>query len=155
MGEDFPDRIDHWVSFHGGDLFTKWAAARAANGHPPAACYWGAEHKGRRMGRAPVPSPMRYAQNMGGSSGYLAARGVAIDALGVDRVVLAGVPMEAAAAHYAAEGATAKDRGPWLEAGAYWRAWEADMDLLRRYVRSMSGRTRAALGYPTREWLGS
>lgn len=142
----FPHPVDHAVSFHA-ELFDLWAAERAAGGHPPAGCYWGARYKGRRLGEGVASAaPMRFADCTGGSSGFLAADGVALSALGAERVVLAGVPMMASACH---EG----DSAHWAEADVYWDTWEAALPRLLGRVKSMSGRTRDALGTPTREWL--
>lgn len=145
MAVDFPDRIDHLVSFHA-ELFCLWAEKRTAAGYPPAANYWGAIYRGRRLGEnVKVPAPLRYVECVGGSSGFMAVQ-TALDALGVARVVLAGVPMDAAAAHYG-------DAQPWDEADKYWGTWLEHMDRLRGRVRSMSGRTRDSLGFPDKEWL--
>lgn len=154
MGEVFPDRIDHWVTFHT-LLFDQWARLRAAAGHPPAGCFWGAIFKGVRLGESGTSvAPLRYAPCLGGSSGFLALKGVALDALGVDRVVLAGVPMTAEGHHY--EGNITdheRAKGIWDEADKYWTTWESNLDALAPRVRSMSGRTREAFGPPTEEWL--
>lgn len=150
--ECFPDRIDHLVSFHV-ELFDKWVATRAANGHPPPACYWGAIWKGRRLGQDRTRCmPLRFSKSIGGSSGFLATQ-IALDELGVDRAVLAGMPMESSGRHLA-EACTEREVGkPWGEADAYWPTWVESASLLLDRVRSMSGRTRALLGAPTREWL--
>lgn len=145
MGVDFPDRIDHLVSFHA-ELFCLWAEKRAVAGYSPAVNYWGAIYRGRRLGeRVKVPAPLRYVECIGGSSGFMAVH-VALDALDVDRVVLAGVPMDAAAAHYGSD-------QPWDEADKYWGTWLGNVDRLRGRVRSMSGRTRNVFGEPDKEWL--
>ena len=152
MGEVFPDRIDYWVSFHA-NLFDKWAATRAANGHPPAAHYWGAVHKGRRLGEAATHcSPISFVPSVGGSSGFVAAQG-ALRELAVDRVVLAGIPMSAEESHFADASTAREAAGTWSEAGMYWATWEDHMPEMLGRVKSMSGRTRVALGAPTRAWL--
>lgn len=144
MGEDFPDRIDHWVSFHS-NLFDHWARNRAARGYPAAGCYWGGTHNGKRIAPEPTVTPLRYAASCGGSSGYMAVT-IALDELGCERVVLAGMPMSAEAAHHG-------DAKPWREADLYWETWEANLDRLRPYARSMSGRTMETFGYPDKDWL--
>lgn len=152
VGEVLPGRIDHWVSFHA-DLFLKWARARADADLPPAGCYWGASYQGRRMyERCPMPDPIRYVATVGGSSGLMAVQ-VALDELGLDRVVLAGVPMLAGHGQLAEAGG--QPGADWDEADKYWRTWldyAGERELAGR-VRSMSGRTRALLGGPDREWL--
>lgn len=151
--EIFPDPIDHWVSFHA-NLFGKWAATRAANHLPPPARCWAALYKGHRMhdDDAVQPAPFSYVATVGGSSGFMAIQ-VALDKLGCDRVVLAGVPMTADAGHLAGASTEKELAGRWEEASRYWRTWEERMDWLQGRVRSMSGRTRDTLGAPTREWL--
>lgn len=154
VGIIFPDPIDHWVSFHV-ELFDRWSKDRACAGHPPASCFWGAVFKGNRLGEMTTScKPLQYAPSDGGSSGLLAVKGVAIEALGVDRVVLAGIPMTAAGHH---DPACITDperaRGTWDEADKYWQTWITHFGILKNHVRSMSGRTRDVLGAPTREWL--
>ncbi len=153
MGEVFPDPIDYWVSFHT-NLFDKWAAARAAAAHPPAAHYWGAVYRGRRLGEdATICTPISFVPSPGGSSGFVALQG-ALGELGADRVVLAGVPMCAEESHFAGAATELEVAGTWEEADKYWSTWEEHMPGLLGRVKSMSGRTRFALGEPTREWLG-
>lgn len=142
----FPYRIDHAVSFHA-ELFDLWASERARAGFSRVGCYWGARYKGRCLGEGVASaSPMHFADCLGGSSGFLAADGVALGALGAERVVLAGIPMMASACH---EG----DPVYWAEADVYWDTWEGALPRLQDRVKSMSGRTRDALGAPTKEWL--
>ena len=145
MGVAFPDPINHWVSFHV-ELFNHWIPKRAAAGFSTAGCYWGVEYRGCRLGESTTSArPLRYVKCVGGSSG-LAATLVAIDELRAERVILAGVPLTARAGQY--NGAET-----WDEASKYWAAWEEQMPRLLGRVRSMSGRTRDALGAPTEEWI--
>lgn len=143
----FPAAVDHAVSFHV-ELFDLWAAERARAGFAPVGTYWGARYRGRNLGEKTTRSrPLRYAPCLGGSSGFLAAHGVALGELRVDRVVLAGVPMSAEACH---EGS----RELWREASKYWATWETHAPEMVGRVRSMSGRTRDLLGEPDPEFLG-
>lgn len=162
IGEVFPDRVDHWVSFHV-DLFDRWAAARQQAGLPPASNFWGAYFKGRRLGIvrrkdgreicATQQRPLHHAPSIGGSSGFLAVQ-VALNKLECDRVVLAGIPMEPEGHHYAGCITPQEARmGFWEEADKYWKTWVEHAGELRGRVRSMSGRTRAEFGAPTRKWL--
>lgn len=147
MAAAFPGRVDHLVSFHA-ELFDHWASARADAGLSPAGCYWGARYRGRNLGEDTVRCrPLRYAPCVGGSSGFLAMEGVALGALGADRVVLVGVPMRAEDAHVGSS-------APWEEANNYWATWEEYMPRLIGRVKSASGRTRDALGFPDAEFLG-
>lgn len=150
VGEDFPDPVDHWVSFHC-NLFDKWARTRATRGYPAAANYWGAIYRGRPPKRLPErigPNQVQLVECNGGSSGLVAVM-VAIKKLEADCTVLAGVPMVSSFGHY--DEPQAKS---WREADNYWGTWMENMELLRDRVRSMSGRTREVLGEPTKEWLG-
>lgn len=147
MLASFPGRIDHAVSFHA-ELFDEWASRRERAGLEPVGCYWGATYRGRNLGyKITKVRPLQYVKCVGGSSGFLATDGVALGALGARRVVLAGIPMLASAGH---EGNVS---GPWVEADRYWETWEMHLPQLLGRVRSMSGRTRDALGYPDEEWL--
>lgn len=151
MGEVFPDEIDYWASFHS-NLFDRWAARRAANNLAPAGHYWGGIYNGKRIGAGQVKcEPITWVSTSGGSSGFLALEG-ALSILRAERIVLAGIPMDAEASHEP-EASEAGEDGPWREAHLYWATWEARMGQLRGRVRSMSGRTRAALGAPTSDWL--
>lgn len=149
----FPHEADHAVSFHS-DLFAKWARTRRERGYPPVGCYWGATYKGKDMYLGhPAPGPLRRVAQVGGSSGFMAVQ-VAVDELRCERVVLAGVPMDAAASHMPFTLCSSETSGaPWAEADHYWETWVERMDWLRGYVRSVSGRTRDVLGAPTQEWL--
>jgi hypothetical protein len=135
---DEPGRVDHWVTMHP-DLFVMWLAVRRQNGFPDPGQFWHARHR-------PVPKGIesRAIESWGGSSGMLCVA-VAVE-LGVERVVLAGVPMLKTARHY-------DDRRHWEEARGYWPAWERYAPRIRGRVKSMSGWTRDLLDAPTGEWL--
>lgn len=144
MAVDFPHPIDHWVTFHAA-LYDKWSAEREARGHPAPMRYWSAIYRGRKLGEHETSRTLDFVPCIGGSSGYMAVQ-VALDMLGLQRVVLAGIPMQADAAHYG-------DARAWDEANFYWATWERNLSTLRGKLRSMSGRTRDALGAPTSTWL--
>jgi hypothetical protein len=82
--------------------------------------------------------------NASGSSGLFATK-IALEA-GHDRVVLCGVPMEAARAHFF-------NTALWAEVDAFRGAWGIALPHLRERVRSMSGWTAELLGTPSTEWL--
>lgn len=152
MSEAYPGHIDYLVSFHTG-LMDKWVAARTARGLPPPARYWGAFFKGIRLGEKTTRcAPIEFVRCVGGSSGFLAVCG-ALDLLGAERVVLAGVPMDAEASHFAGAATEQEAAGVWDEADKYWPTWLEYEAKLRGRVRSMSGRTRDLLGAPDEEWL--
>lgn len=81
--------------------------------------------------------------NASGSSGLFAVK-VALERF--SKVVLCGVPMEAARAHYF-------NSAPWTEVDSFWDAWSLVRVPHLANVRSMSGRTAQMLGMPTREFL--
>lgn len=154
MGEVFPDCIDHWVSFHV-DLFDKWTATRASRGLPAARNFWGGEHKSARRRAYDIITtggPLKYVRCVGGSSGFMAVQ-IALDELGAERVVLAGIPMRVEDSHFPGAASEKEQGAPWSEADAYWTTWEENMAQLTGRVRSMSGRTRERLGYPDAGWL--
>ncbi len=79
-----------------------------------------------------------------GSSGLYAVK-VALDD-GHHRVVLAGVPMEREANHFA--------RGkPWTQRDCFTDAWKQQLSHFKLQTRSMSGWTQELLGGPDTEWL--
>lgn len=78
-----------------------------------------------------------------GSSGLFAVK-VALTA--ADRVILAGVPMDPAAAHFF-------HPARWAEWESFTDAWHRAMPFIKDRVRSMGGWTADLLGRPTTEWL--
>jgi len=79
-----------------------------------------------------------------GSSGLFAVK-IALED-GHDRIVLAGVPMERGANHFA--------RGKaWTQRDCFTDAWTQMASKIRPSVRSLSGWTRQLLGAPDTEWL--
>jgi hypothetical protein len=149
-GVDYPGGFAHWVSFHT-LLLPYWAECRSKLGRTPAREYWSAKHHQspalpRRSKN--VVFPINYIHCDGGSSGLIAVM-VALDALKVDRVVLAGIPMDPERAQYDVISQ------PWKEALKHRQAWESHLNKLQGRVRSMSGWTQQFLGGapPTIDWL--
>lgn len=135
---DHAGPVDHWATMHP-DLFPLWLKARRAAGHPEPGQLWHARHR-----IPPADLDSRAVESWGGSSGLLCVS-VAFE-LGVDRVVLAGVPMLKTACHY-------NDPKHWQEARCYWPSWERMRPRLLGRVKSMSGWTHDLLGGPTGDWL--
>jgi hypothetical protein len=82
--------------------------------------------------------------NSSASSGGYAAK-VALED-GYDRVVLAGIPMDADANHFT--------RGkPWLQRDSFTIGFKQSVPHFAGRVRSMSGWTMGLLGAPNKEWL--
>jgi hypothetical protein len=73
---------------------------------------------------------------------------VAILALGLNKIVLAGVPLVADEAHYF-------DQRRWTEAERYKPHWDRYLHLMRNRVKSMSGWTRQLLGAPDADWINA
>jgi hypothetical protein len=81
-----------------------------------------------------------------GSSGLYAVK--CLMDRGFERIVLAGVPMQASGAHFF-------DAKNWDDVDAFTAAWREQLPRLQGKVKSMSGWTREILGAPTAEWLGA
>ncbi len=137
-----------WVGLHP-EWQEKYSAERAALGHhmdfetvAPPDNELGTAGKGHKIDRR---VSYRYkGMNSSASSGGYAAK-VALDD-GFERVVIAGVPMEAHAAHFT--------RGqPWLQRDSFTIGFEKSAPYFAGRVRSMSGWTAELLGAPTEPWL--
>lgn len=143
MGRDYKEPFHHWVSYHP-DLFPQWTRERKEP-LPEGLMYWSGVYKGNRLGGGKhLRLPIQYCNYSGGSSGMLAIK-AAIDGLGLDRIVLAGIPMENLPRY--------DDPSKWREAEAYWIVWLEQKKWMNDRVRSMSGRTRNLLGAPDAAWL--
>lgn len=81
-----------------------------------------------------------------GSSGLYAVK-LLMDR-GFDRIILAGVPMQASGAHFF-------DPKDWDEVDAFWQTWLDQANRINGIVKSMSGRTREIFGAPDANWLGA
>lgn len=142
IGCVWPRPLDHWVSLHP-TKFEKWKELRAAAGHPAADVTWG--RMGHFVGKV-TWQPIHHWP--GGDSGLLGVQVAQL--LGVNRVILCGVPMTSTA-HFTE---TVERHGPvWWAAAGHITAWARHRDHLLGWVRSMSGRTAEMLGQPTVEWL--
>lgn len=131
-------RVDHWVSMHPDKLLTEWVSQRSRRGFAPAGRYWTAEHLS-------APSYFRRVVNPGGGSAGLAVE--VARALGAERIVLAGCPLESAPHFFGDK--------PWSprEVEHYRRSWARQKKTWGPFVRSMSGWTRDLYGAPDAEWL--
>lgn len=136
-GRDYPGALDHWVTMHA-ELIPMWARARAEAGYPEAGKMWSALHR-------PGPLPMERIKSPGGSSGLLAVY-VGL-ALGVERMILCGVPMCQNGRHY-----DDPLKRKWQEAAQYMNSWTRALPLIKDRVRSMGGHTQRMLGGPDRGW---
>jgi hypothetical protein len=140
-GVSWPGALDFWVSFHTEPTkFPKWIAAREANGHPPAHVI---------AATSPEPYVTYPAEKYGGLPSTGTSALLAVKVLrehGLDKIVLAGVPMQRDAGHFVRQ-------APWDDADKYRETWSFIRPVIAPYVRSMSGWTRETFGAPTREWL--
>lgn len=138
--------LDHWVSFHV-DKLKAWVEARHSAGHPRVFATWGwrPEHIGNQTEFAVAPWA-------GGSSGMLAVQ-VALE-LGCRKVILCGMPMTSTP-HFVESQEFTPATTTWTESDQHWRDWlrVKDLGLFEDRVRSMSGRTKALFGEPTRQWV--
>lgn len=141
IGTRWAGRLDVWATLHHEKMAT-WRATRAASGFIPAKHHIGSEEA---PGVDSIEDYRWPGMTASGSSGLFAVKAM-LDR-GYDRVVLAGIPMQAAGAHFfSPEG--------WHEVGAFTAAWQDQFSRLDGAVRSMSGWTRTLLGSPDAEWLG-
>lgn len=128
-GAVYPHRIDHFATLHPEKL-DGWRAERERRGGNLDFTTWSR--------RNPELVDRILEGWSSGSSGMLAV-GVAL-AVGAERVVLCGVPMQATPHFF--------DPAPWEGVQHHAGAWEARVDELRGRVFSLSGWTRELLGPP-------
>ena len=81
-----------------------------------------------------------------GSSGLYAVK-VAMKLLGANKIILAGVPMDAGPHYY--------NGRPWGVPMDFREGWEQAMPYIKDTVRSYSGWTKELLGEPTQEWISA
>lgn len=157
-GIHWPQGNFTWVTLHP-EFMDTYEAQRRALGHPagyeivaPLKCEVGMHaEKGRIDRRVSYRWP-----NMVGSasSGIFGAKVALGD--GMERVVLAGIPMEPTAGHFLPESRNGQGmvRGDyWKQHEAFVKGFEISVPHLIGKVKSMSGRTREILGAPSAEWL--
>lgn len=125
-GVDYEGHIDHWVTLHPEFLKGKWIRRRTGNND---FLTW--SHKPHKVIDRVLVG------DWGGSSGMFAVK-VALEALRIDRVVLAGVPMDKQP-HY-------DNEEEWWVVYNYRKAWIRKMEIIMPHVRSLSGWTREVFG---------
>jgi len=151
IGAFFKARVEHLVSIHEEQLFPV-LCLRRPNG---CNCSHTTTHtlKPQRVASRPpwyTPADIRwrFTQGVGGTSAMVAGQ-VAL-AIGYDRVVLAGVPLDGAAHFFYPRWGTL----PYFDSDTQSHEWHSMMrHRLQGRVRSMSGRTAEWLGQPDKEWI--
>jgi hypothetical protein len=139
IGAYWKGPLHYWCSLHP-EKMGDWEALRAQRGLSHG--YITVSQKNSRNGKWKPDKIIK--DDWGGSSGLLALR-IAKDIVLADRIVLAGVPLEANPHFF--------DPKPWAHFTAHRSAWSGRFKLFADKTRSMSGWTRKHLGAPTPEWL--
>ena len=141
IGAVWEGHVDHWFTLH-----------------PLQASEWvGIELAMKRRLSAGLNRPYTWAHksykgidywtpDWAGSTGLLAVKGLL--EIGMEKIVLAGVPMNKQGAHY-------YNDNEWTQATRYHKGWVKHHDIIAPYVRSVSGWTMECFGFPTRDWLES
>lgn len=142
IGTRWAGRLDIWASLHH-EKMAGWRQERVRRGFGPAKTHIGCEPA---PGIDAVEDYRWPGMNASGSSGLYAVK-LLMDR-GFDRIVLAGIPMDPAGAHFF-------NTARWDEVESFWQAWLDQAPRLKGIVKSMSGRTRELLGAPDRTWLGA
>lgn len=130
-----PD-LDHFCTLHAEKL-PQWKRQRLANGLPFHFETWSCANR--------TPVDHHWDQWTGGSSG-LYALAVALFAVGCERAVLCGIPMNADPNAF-------REEARWHAHARYVRGWKRDMEQLQGRVRSMSGTTMEWFGSPDESFL--
>lgn len=140
IGTRWAGRLTHYATLHP-EHMQRWRKERMGRGFSQAG-----EHIGHNMADG-IDRAADYrfpGMNASGSSGLFAVK-IAIDE-GCERVVLAGVPMQAKQAHFF-------NTAHWTDRDSFASAWEIALPHIKDKVRSMSGWTKELLGAPTPAWL--
>lgn len=134
--------VDHWVTLHIDDCPNWCGLAEAVRRRALAGL-----NTPTTWAHKPARGVDRHTEDWTGGSGLLAVK-IAIFELGIERVVLGGMPMSDAVPHfYTSE--------PWRQAPRYHRGWIAHHKEIAPFVRSMSGWTREQFGPPDKQWLAA
>lgn len=133
----FPEFIDHAITLHP-EKFSLWASERLRAGRPGLSRIWA--HR-------PFEGSTDSTQDWNGSVSLLAVK--CARTVGYTHVICAGCPMTVEDCHFRRVGVR------WNAAHGFRRGWDRYKNVLKPYVRSMSGWTQELLGAPTLEWLNS
>jgi hypothetical protein len=160
IGSFFKPRLGHLVSWHE-EILAPTVALRKAHSCNITQTYTHTQEHihdtGRDIEDFEVPSgslfkkadwAWHFEQGIGGTSGLMAVM-VAL-ALGFNRVVIAGTPLDDKPHFWA----PAWETVPQFKSQTQITTWCEARDIwLKDRVKSMGGRTRQWLGYPSKEWL--
>lgn len=141
MIEHWPGRFDYAITLHP-EMLAGFIKGRERRGFPMGFQTWAHTDRGPRG--KPFAKIDRVTEDWAGSSGLLAVKVAREEDF--DKIVLAGVPMQSEAGHFAR-------KKPWVAAESFRRPWLNRQQALAPYVRSMSGWTKQLFGRPTPEWL--
>lgn len=135
---DFPDAIDNAVTLHPENL-SDWLGARGSKGLNAPPVVWC--HR-------PFNAVTDYTRDFQGSVGLFSVK--IARQTDYSKIILCGVPMTVEDEHY-------KRKERWSACTAFQRAWTSRRGELSlpACVRSMSGWTRAQLGFPDAAWMQS
>lgn len=146
-GRDFIDFLPHWCTLHT-EKITAWYMQRInwrCKGDGDIGQFWTSNVKTLPNNDFLTPLSFRHVQSWDGSSGLLAIT-VAL-ALGYQKIILCGVPLDKKAGHY-----FSPDE-PWMDGPRYRHAWIKHKGDMEGRVKSMGGWTQSLLGAPTKEWV--
>jgi hypothetical protein len=140
---DYPGKIDAAVTLHPSKL-EEWLYTRKAKDFPTHVVSFKTRDRVREYNVTAVIDYMWPEMKQSGSSGLYAVK-VAFELFNVEKLILAGVPMNGER-HY-------HNNKPWGEPKDFRKAWLEVMEtrLLGR-VKSFSGWTAEHLGTPSKEW---
>lgn len=155
IGGDYPGPINHWATGHtvhlmkptGSDPRTPWMQKRSDKGYPMDFIVHMPHNKAlTKLADCVWTIKPRYC-------GTSTMFGVLVGLfMGYTRVLLAGCPLDSTAHYYDPPGSTMTC----LEKPGIQFCWQqAHKHVFNGRVRSMSGNTRALLGYPNDEWLNN
>jgi len=140
IGYDF-EKCDIWTTLHPENLKIKgWISKRINNGFSlpeKIVAHKQADYVNNILG-------YKWKGSRGSGSGGLYAVKVALS-LGYNKIVLCGVPMNKKPHYF--------DKKAWTEYNVFVETWDEQKEVLKEFVRSMSGYTKELLGYPDKSFF--
>lgn len=148
FARDYPASLDGWTSYHPEQL-PRWVDERRKKGLPDHKAYFAPAH--RQAFRPRGLEPFYRHTPVGGSSG-LGAVQVALEHFKADKVVCAGIRIDAEQGHFNSGESGVKP--VWAEGERFQAAWRKLPLDVRAKIRSVSGWTSELLGKPDSDWIG-